>query len=544
MKPATQHRHKTALTKKGALQPLQDLGIFFLPDHLLSSLVSEAPTATTTPIAITSLEPSETTTQFDDALANTQVEQTPAALTSLHQRPVQKRANPSCRTCGIAELPSVEAQRKHVKSDWHQYNLKHRLLDEQAQPTSQEQFEKILQGLLTSILEGESDAGNHRDQVQTLFKNLEVTVHENELSEEADPRRRQQQRMLEQQLQEARKSPMIWFSSTLYGPTVRLGVYKNAFADRGQGHNPLELLKSIQIPVPPLPPKKKKIKRAARAGLQAKADQMELGVDLDTHNMPLVAIDQDTATLPVSIDSAEGPYLLQGLIQAQPRYWTLILLGGGHFAAMVVDLGGETNKAARQGSHARAIKVVAHKTFHRYTGKCTMNMSKSTLRKQGGTQSSHGGCNSAGALVRMYNERALKLEVQELLEGWSQWIEKSEFVFMHAPGNNRRVLFHENSVISLADREGRVRSIPFVTRRPTLTELKRVYQELATVKVQMALESHAESVCANVEPEQADPLDETRVSLEPSAKSKHSPLLSQKPFRTSQHGASLARTGA
>ncbi|KAF9936460.1 hypothetical protein BGZ67_002361 [Mortierella alpina] len=510
MKPATQHRLKTALTKKGALQPLQDLGIFFLPDHLISSLVSEAPTATTTPIAITSLEPSETTTQFDDALANTQVEQTPAALTSLHQRPLQKRANPSCRTCGIAELPSVEAQRKHVKSDWHQYNLKHRLLDEQAQPTSQEQFEKILHGLLSSILEGESDAGNNRDQVQTLFKNLEVRVHENELSEEADPRRRQQQRMLEQQLQEARKSPMIWFSSTLYGPTVRLGVYKNALADRGQGHNPLELLKSIQIPVPPLPPKKKKIKRAARAALQAKADQMELGVDLDTHNMPLVAIDQDTATLPVSIDSAEGPDLLQGLIQAQPRYWTLILLGGGHFAAMVVDLRGETDKAARQGSHARAIKVVAHKTFHRYTGKCTM-----IRRKQGGTQSSHGGCNSAGAMVRMYNERALKLEVQELLGGWSQWIEQSEFVFMHAPGNNRRVLFHENSVISLADREGRVRSIPFVTRRPTLTELKRVYQELATVKVQMASESQAETACANVEPEQVDPLDETRVSLEP-----------------------------
>ncbi|KAF9966471.1 hypothetical protein BGZ70_002260 [Mortierella alpina] len=253
------------------------------------------------------------------------------------------------------------------------------------------------------------------------------------------------------------------------------------------------------------------VKRAARAALLAKADEMEHSVDLDArYSDPssLVTIDKDVDGLPVSVDSAGTPELSSGLIQAPPRYWTLILLGGGHFAAMVVDLRGETNKAACQGSHSRAIKVVAHKTFHRYTGK-----------KQGGTQSSHGSCNSAGAMVRIYNERALKLEVRELLEGWTQWIEQSEFVFMHAPGNNRRVLFHENSVISLADREGRVRSIPFVTRRPTLTELKRVYHDLATVKVKVVSESPAETPSGtareNVELEQVEPLDETRSSLEP-----------------------------
>ena len=167
-------------------------------------------------------------------------------------------------------------------------------------------------------------------------------------------------------------SPMIWFTCPLYGPAVRLGVYKNAIANRGQSHNPLELLKSIQIPVPPLPPKKKKIRRAVRAALLAKADQMEHSVDLDTRNedtLSLATSDQDAGGLPMSVDSAGVPELSQGLVQAPPRYWTLVLLGGGHFAAMVVDLRGETNKAASQGSHSRAIKVVAHKTFHRYTGK-------------------------------------------------------------------------------------------------------------------------------------------------------------------------------
>src|SRR6202000_293494 len=47
----------------------------------------------------------------------------------------------------------------------------------------------------------------------------------------------------------------------------------------------------------------------------------------------------------------------------QARYWTLILIGGGHFAGIVMDLAGQVS------SHGRDMKVVAHKTFHRYTGK-------------------------------------------------------------------------------------------------------------------------------------------------------------------------------
>lgn len=83
----------------------------------------------------------------------------------------------------------------------------------------------------------------------------------------------------------------------------------------------------------------------------------------------------------------------------------------------------------------------------------------------------------------MYNEEALKLEVRELLDSWSEWINQSECVFVHSPGNNRRVLFYDGSVVSAADKQGRLRSIPFMTRRPTLSELKRAYLELSTVKV-------------------------------------------------------------
>lgn len=115
-------------------------------------------------------------------------------------------------------------------------------------------------------------------------------------------------------------------------------------------------------------------------------------------------------------------------------------------------------------------------------------------KKNGGAQSSFGAANSAGAMVRMYNEAALKLEVRELLEKWSEWIQKSEMVFMHAPGNNRRTVIYDGSIIAAAEKEGRLRSIPFVTRRPTLTEVKRCYSELTAVKVSTLSQEELEAL--------------------------------------------------
>ena len=54
--------------------------------------------------------------------------------------------------------------------------------------------------------------------------------------------------------------------------------------------------------------------------------------------------------------------------EQKKRTWTIIMIGGGHFAGAVVDV----NKSIR-GPHHRLdvneVKMVAHKTFHRYTSK-------------------------------------------------------------------------------------------------------------------------------------------------------------------------------
>jgi hypothetical protein len=153
------------------------------------------------------------------------------------------------------------------------------------------------------------------------------------------------------------------------------------------------------------------------------------------------------------------------------RTWTMIMLGGGHFAGCVIDVNASLGASA---NIDKQVKLITHKTFHRYT----------TRRKQGGSQSTNdnakGAANSAGAQIRRHNEMLLQQEVRAVLDQWRSHIENSELVFVHAPSGNRKLVFHYDGAVL---DPSRVKSIPFATRRPTLSELRRVFLELTTVKV-------------------------------------------------------------
>ncbi|KAI9486990.1 MAG: hypothetical protein EXX96DRAFT_593350 [Benjaminiella poitrasii] len=157
---------------------------------------------------------------------------------------------------------------------------------------------------------------------------------------------------------------------------------------------------------------------------------------------------------------------LKTLQQEKKRIWTIIMVGGGHFAGAVFDVSASNKR--------KSIQMIAHRTFHRYT----------TRRKQGGSQSANdnakGAANSAGAMIRRHNEQMLQQEVREVLSQWRSHIDTSELVFVHAPSGNRKIVFHYEGAVLNPDQ---VKSIPFATRRPTLNELQRVYQELITVKI-------------------------------------------------------------
>jgi hypothetical protein len=62
----------------------------------------------------------------------------------------------------------------------------------------------------------------------------------------------------------------------------------------------------------------------------------------------------------VTVDTDEGE-------EEQDRRITLLMVAGGHFAGMVVSLNprGKTDKQLIKG--AGEVKVLKHKTFHRYT---------------------------------------------------------------------------------------------------------------------------------------------------------------------------------
>ncbi|KAF9925198.1 hypothetical protein FBU30_004978 [Linnemannia zychae] len=484
------------------LARLRSLSIFFLPKDLADALTFTTPevllqSSTQHLISSTTHEP-----------ADSKNNDVPDKVLSIPLQIV-----PSCRTCGVKSFTSVNSQREHVKSSWHLYNLKQQLLESNAAPVSFLQFQEMLHhAATTSSKEATSSADTHTDlghsfqtsnadssmvlynnsqvAVQTLIKQLETNVKEAKVARSSDPRLLRQKMIQQQQLQEFSRSPFLWFSSDLYGPSVQFGIYKNALTNKGQCDHLVEHIQSIQIPVPPPPPKKARIRRAARA--KALQQKQKLERPEETEQDPALILQEGLereveelkepkASDPIDNAVCEEPSTLAQFPETSPRYWTLILIGGGHFAGMVIDVRGVARKPHSQGSHARELKIVVHKTFHRYT----------VRRKNGGAQSSFGAAKSAGAMVRMYNERALKLEVRELLESWSDWIMQSECVFMHAPGNNKRTVFYEDSVMNRADREGILRSFPFVTRRPTLIELKRAYQELTTVKVKHSSQDDA-----------------------------------------------------
>ncbi|KAI9104463.1 hypothetical protein DFS34DRAFT_641866 [Phlyctochytrium arcticum] len=168
---------------------------------------------------------------------------------------------------------------------------------------------------------------------------------------------------------------------------------------------------------------------------------------------------------------------LRQLQGTKPVKWTLLMLAAGHFAGTVID--------------CRTGKAIVHKTFHRYT----------TRRKQGGAQSSNdsakGKANSAGSSLRRYNEQALQQEIRELLLSWTDHIVSSDLIFMRVPSSSRKVLLFDGS--PLRAQESSIRSFPFATRRPTLSELQRCFEELISVR-QVDLEKAAPVVVGPATP--------------------------------------------
>jgi hypothetical protein len=231
------------------------------------------------------------------------------------------------------------------------------------------------------------------------------------------------------------KAPIYWFTNPILPPNTYLGIYRAIFSSAEQ-ENEGAILDTIQ-----------------QKQLKPKAQKPQLKIPLDANGFPLP-------------EAYKEPHIF------------MCMIGGGHFAAMIVALTPKQTKHASTGPLVKEATVIAHKTFHRYT----------TRRKQGGSQSANdsakGAAHSAGAGIRRYNEQALIDEVRQLLLDWKDMIDTSELLFVRATGTtNRRTLFGPYEDQVLHQNDPRVRAIPFNTRRATQSELLRAFVELTRVKV-------------------------------------------------------------
>lgn len=166
----------------------------------------------------------------------------------------------------------------------------------------------------------------------------------------------------------------------------------------------------------------------------------------------------------------------------------IFMLSSGHFAGAIIShLPHSTkgNKGTQTELQLQSVRLLAHKTFHRYT----------TRRKQGGSQSAmddaKGKANSAGSTLRRYNEQALGKDIEGLMEEWKPLIEQCSSIFIRGSGKGGKnargtgLIVRDpkdpKAIIKTGDK--RIKMLPFATKRPTTTELKRAWCELSYLKI-------------------------------------------------------------
>ncbi|KAL2834600.1 hypothetical protein BJY01DRAFT_239111 [Aspergillus pseudoustus] len=357
----------------------------------------------------------------------------------------------SCALCGVS-FANVQEQREHVRGDHHKYNLRAQL---RGTPVLDEaQFTKAVGELDESISGSESsDTEEDEEGGDQLTALLKRQAKISQTAGEAG----------DSTPRSRGKLPLLWFSNPGLPSNTSLGVYRALFtnAEQEEARYLAGSLRKKQLA--PVNPQKK-----------------------ETGNNP----------------------------SASPHIF-MCMIGGGHFAAMLVSLAPEIHR--RQGGiEERQARVIVHKTFHRYT----------TRRKQGGSQSandaSKGAAHSAGSSLRRYNEAALEKEIRELLQDWRQMIDEAQLLFVRAAGTtNRRILFGQHDGQVLKQNDPRLRGFPFSTRRATQSELMRCFKELTRVKVSQIDEAALTAAEVPSKPSTPRPQQKPKLSKEEEASIMH-----------------------
>ncbi|KAJ1335902.1 Bacteroidetes VLRF1 release factor [Microdochium nivale] len=340
----------------------------------------------------------------------------------------------ACSTCRLS-FANVLDQRSHLRSDLHHYNLKQKLRGQP--PVTEVDFEKLI-GDLDESLSGsdssESDEDEEARKDTTLTALLKKQANLSLVTTSTSDGKEDEESLSasSKNPKTSGKPPLLWFSSPLLPTNTYFGIYRSIFTtgELSQEGDMVERIRSKQL-----------------------------------------------ESMPVPKPDASGRY--PAAVYQSPHVF-LCMIGGGHFAAMIVSLPPrQTKHGQNSGPLNREATVLHHKTFHRYT----------TRRKQGGSQSANdnakGKAHSAGSNIRRANEQALITDVRALLAEWKDLIDSSENLFIRASGiGNRRILYDDYPGRVLRANDPRIKGFPFNTRRATQNELMRSFVELTRLKVQ------------------------------------------------------------
>jgi hypothetical protein len=358
----------------------------------------------------------------------------------------------TCSLCGLTFM-TLQEQKSHLKSDLHHYNQKQKLRGQKS--VTEAEFEKLIGSLDESLSGSDTDDSEDSDDepsrkettLTALLKKQANIAERRSKRNDGEEEEEEEDRDIFSKRKNRGKSPMIWFTSPILPENTYFGLYRVIFSgEELRNENAMvEVVKKKQ---------------------------------LEPITMPKPGKD---GTLPPV--AYKGPHIF------------LCMIGGGHFAAMVVSLAPRQTKHSTTGPLNREATVLAHKTFHRYT----------TRRKQGGSQSSNdnakGAAHSAGATLRRYNEQSLIEDVRALLQDWKVLLDTSDLLFVRATGTtNRKTLFgpYDGQVLKLND--PRIRGFPFATRRATQNELMRSFIELTRLKVREIVPEPEEKAVDESEP--------------------------------------------
>ena len=161
-------------------------------------------------------------------------------------------------------------------------------------------------------------------------------------------------------------------------------------------------------------------------------------------------------------------------------------------------------------------KCISHKVFRRYTVRA----------KAGGGQSSFDSngrkAKSAGATLRRYGEQALKEDIQALLTSWLPFLQSSVVILTAIPNTMKHYIFSDTLHHNGFHRDDiRIRTIPFMIKKPTFEEIKIVHQKCMLIEfsfikefdlaLKEELTTHLEKVDEEVEEEEEVRLAATTV---------------------------------